>query len=212
MVADLAFCRARLGELRASALRLDSEGNVRGFDADTWAQADALAAALGDEVGDMLSLMRTDGRWSAWLHDPQWLLRWRQPDAWEACCRLYAADCAERALNLYGGDVDPRSREAIRVARLHARSRASDAELEAARGAAWDAAADAARDAVWAVRDAARAARDAARAARGAARGAARDAAWAARDEERRIWRRLLQYAEHGPAAADMEWEVTRGR
>ena len=191
MVADLAFCRARLGELRASALRLDSEGNVRGFDADTWAQADALAAALGDEVGDMLSLMRTDGRWSAWLHDPQWLLRWRQPDAWEACCRLYAADCAERALNLYGGDVDPRSREAIRVARLHAQGLASDAELAAA---AWAAAA--AADAAWA-------------AARAAAWAAARGAAEA--EEQRGHWTRLLQYAEHGPAAADMEWEVTRG-
>ena len=231
---DLSFCIARLSDLRASALRLNEDGDVVGFDADVWGQADALAAALGEPEPGLMDRLNDSGM-SAWLHDPQWLLRWRQPETWEACCRLYAADVAERALNLHGGDVDPRSREAIRVARLHARGRASDAELEAARGAAWDAAADAARDAAraardaaraargaargaardavwaardaaWAVRDAARAARGAARAARGAAWDAAWDAAWAARDEERRIWRRLLQYAEHGPAAADMEW------
>lgn len=206
MGADLAFCRARLAELRASALRLDGRGNVRGFDADTWAQADELAAALGDDGGDILTLICRDGQWSAWLHYPEWLLRWRQPDSWEACCRLYAADCAERALNLYGGDVDPRSREAVRVARLHARGRASDAELKAARDAAWHAVLAALGDTAWAAAWAA--AEDTADAAWHAA-----DASWTvARTEERRIqWPRLLQYAHHGPAAAEMEWEVSNG-
>lgn len=224
MGADLAFCRARLGELRASALRLDSDGNVERYDPDTWAQADELAAVLGEDVGDIIGLMRRDGRWSAWLYDSQWLLRWRQPETWEACCRLYAADCAERALDLYDGDGDPRSREAVRVARLHARGRASDAELEAAQDAAWAAVGDAAwapvgdaawGAAAWAAADAAgAAARNTAwNAARAAARADARaDAGAAARTEERRIqWPRLLQYAHHGPAAAEMEWEVSNG-
>ena len=72
--------------------------------------------------------------------------------------RLFACDCAERALARIASP-DPRSIEAVRVARLYADGQATDAEL----GAAWDA--------VWAARDAA-----------GAAGAAAWDAAWAARD------------------------------
>jgi hypothetical protein len=90
--------------------------------------------------------------------------------------RLFACDCAERALKRErkaGREPDPRSWEAIRVSRLFARGRATDAAWGAARDAAWGAA----RDAAWAAaRDAAwNAARDAAW---GAARAAARDAAW----------------------------------
>lgn len=226
MGADLEFCRARLGELRVLALRLDKHGDVRGLNDDTWAQANELAAVLGDEVGDILGLMRNDGRWSAWLYDPQWLLKWRQPDSWEACCRLYAADVAERALDLYGGNVDPRSREAIRVARLHARGRASDAELQAVRDAVyataqppvqtaqrlaahparvvvWPLARNAARDAAWSARNAAGSARAT------TAAGSSAEGREAAEGREGRIqWRRLFQYAEHGPSAAEMEWEV----
>jgi len=87
--------------------------------------------------------------------------------------RLFACREAELALNRVqrrGGAVDPRSREAIRVARRYANGMASDEELDAARAAA---------DAARAAADAARAAaRDAAR----AAEAAARDAAWAAAD------------------------------
>jgi hypothetical protein len=85
--------------------------------------------------------------------------------------RLFACDCAERALTLVGSP-DPRSVEAIRVARMYAAGDATKEQLAAARAAAWDAARAAAWDAAWA---AARAARDAAWA---AAWAAAWDAAW----------------------------------
>ena len=108
--------------------------------------------------------------------------------------RLFAADVAERALDRVaarGEDVDPRSREAVAVARRHAAGEATDEELAAARAAAWAAAWDAELDAAW---DAAMAAaRDAARAAAmAAARAAARAAAWAA--------------ARDATRAAEMEW------
>ena len=79
--------------------------------------------------------------------------------------RLFAADCAEDALSLVESP-DPRSVEAIRVARLYAVGEATQGELAAARAAAraaaWAAAWDATRDAAGAAaRDAAR---DAARA------------------------------------------------
>ena len=60
--------------------------------------------------------------------------------------RLFAADCAERALSL-ADEPDPRSVEAIRVARLFAKGEASRDELAAAWAAARDAAWAAARDA-----------------------------------------------------------------
>ena len=64
--------------------------------------------------------------------------------AWdESTARLFAADCAERALKgerNAGREPDPRSWEAVRVARAFARGRASDGDQAAARAAAWDAA------------------------------------------------------------------------
>ena len=73
--------------------------------------------------------------------------------------RLFACDCAERALSLIQ-KPDPRSIESVRVARLYAIGEAKKEQLAAAWAAAWDAAGDAARDAAWAAAGAA--ARDAA--------------------------------------------------
>lgn len=72
--------------------------------------------------------------------------------------RLLACLWAERAMDLLPSDqVDPRSREAIRVARLHADGLATDAQLGTARVAAWAAAGDTTGDAaVAAARAAAR--------------------------------------------------------
>ena len=65
--------------------------------------------------------------------------------------QLFSCDCAERALNLYGGEVDPRSRDAVSVGRLFAVGKATLKELSAAHAAAnaaaWPAAWSAARSA-----------------------------------------------------------------
>jgi hypothetical protein len=96
--------------------------------------------------------------------------------------RLFACACAERALTSEreaGRDPDPRSWEAVAVARRYARGMATDAELDDAR----DAALDAVLAAAWyaALAAAWYAARYAARAAvRAAARDPARYATWCA--------------------------------
>ena len=107
----------------------------------------------------------------------------------ERTARLFAADCADRALRKLarstGRRSDPRSRAAVRAARDFADGKIGAAELaaaqDAARAAAWAAAWAAARAAAWA------AARDAAWA---AAWAAARDAAWDAeiRWQTKRLW------------------------
>jgi hypothetical protein len=78
----------------------------------------------------------------------------RRFDTWnERSARLFAADCAERALNL-AGDPDPRSVAAVDVARRFARG---EAAAEAAARAAARAAAEAAVEAAaWAARAAER--------------------------------------------------------
>jgi hypothetical protein len=72
-------------------------------------------------------------------------------DAWnDQTLRLFAADCAERALKREekaGRIVDKRSWDAVRIARDFARGRATDQELASARDAARASARDAARDA-----------------------------------------------------------------
>jgi hypothetical protein len=71
--------------------------------------------------------------------------------------RLFATDCAERALlreRAAGREPDERSWTVVRVARAYARGGATDEELAAAKAAA-RAAAWAARAAAWAARDAA---------------------------------------------------------
>ncbi|NWG72772.1 MAG: hypothetical protein HXY23_14365, partial [Parvularculaceae bacterium] len=113
--------------------------------------------------------------------------------AWnETTARLFACDCAERALAL-SDKPDPRSVEAVRVSRLYARGDATLDRLAAAQAAAWAAAWDAARDA----------ARDAAQAAAWAAAGdAAWDAAWAAA--------RDAAWAAAWAAAGDAAWDAAR--
>jgi len=96
----------------------------------------------------------------------------RRVSTWnDKTARLFACDCAEYALGL-AKKPDPRSVEAVRVARLFALGEATGAELAAAYAAR-----DAARDAAYAAYAAAWEAAYAAY----AAWEAARDAAWAAR-------------------------------
>ena len=109
----------------------------------------------------------------------------RRCNGWnDRTTRLFAIDCAQRALNREkraGRTPDKRSYEALRVARLYANGKATADDLAAAArdaaraAAAWDAAGAAARDAAGA---------------------AAWDAAWdAARDAERHWQRkRLMEY------------------
>jgi hypothetical protein len=104
----------------------------------------------------------------------------------ERTLRLFACDCADRALSRVDLQ-DPRSRDAIATARAYAKGEASGAQLAAAGDAAWAAAGTAAWAATWAATGttawaatgtAAWAA--AGTAAKTAAKTAAGDAAWAA--------------------------------
>lgn len=111
----------------------------------------------------------------------------RRCDGWnERTARLFAIDCAARALNhekRAGRTPDRRSYEALKVARRFADGNATSVELAAA------------RDAVWAV---SAAARDAAWAAASAAAWAAQAAAQAAASAAERKWqaKRLFEYLE----------------
>jgi hypothetical protein len=99
-------------------------------------------------------------------------------DTWnDRTARLFACDCAERALTKYVENPDPRSLNAIKVARQYANGAATDEQL----AAAWDAAWDAAVAAGWA-----------------AAVAAAGEAARAAAGEAERKWqtKRLFEYLE----------------
>ena len=151
----------------------------------------------------------------------------RRVETWtETSARLFAADCAERALlreRAAGREPDARSWAAIDAARAYARGEITDAARDAAwaaaSAAAWAtawatasdaawaavraAASDAASDAAWAAAWAAvrAAASDAAWA---AARAAARDAAWAARAAER-AWQLDHLLAMLGPTAR-LDW------
>ena len=127
---------------------------------------------------------------------------------WAACHamderqrRLFACECAESVLHLAN---DPRSTEAVRVARLYAYGMATDAELDAA----WAAA----RDAAWAAAGAAAGASawDAAWAAAGAAARAADRAAWdAAWDAGADAWDAAWDAARAAAGAAwDAAWDA----
>lgn len=86
-------------------------------------------------------------------------------DAWnETTARLFAADCAEQALQFIPGDHQQPFVEAINAARGFARGEISDAQRADARAAAGKAAGAAAWAAAWAPWAAAEAARAAARA------------------------------------------------
>lgn len=112
----------------------------------------------------------------------------RRLDGWdEQTARLYACDCAQRALTL-AGNPDPSSVKAVWVSRACASGLLDGAALEAARSAARSAAmfaAESVRSAAWS-------------AAESAARSAAESAAKSAWSEELE-WQaaRLLEYAYH---------------
>ena len=126
----------------------------------------------------------------------------RQVEAWnDSTARLFAADCAERALPIFEAHRpgDARPREAIAAARAFARAEIPAAAMDAAWAAAMDAASAAARAAsaaAWA------AASSAARAASAAASSAARDAAWAAA--------RAAAWDAARDAAMDAAWAAAR--
>ena len=110
--------------------------------------------------------------------------------------RLFAADCAERALYIFERDYpnDKRPREAIQAARDFANGKIGAAAWDAAQDAAWAAGA-----AAWAAARAA--AGNAARAAAWDAAGAAGNAAWAAAGAAR-----AAAWAAAG-AAAEIKWQ-----
>jgi len=107
--------------------------------------------------------------------------------------RLFACDCADAALGLIESP-DPRSVEAVSVARRYAVGAATAAELSAAWDAAWDVAGDAAGVA-WSAAGVAwsAAGADAGDAAWDASWGAARAAAEAAWDEQIKMLRARLE-------------------
>jgi hypothetical protein len=114
--------------------------------------------------------------------------------------RLFACDCAERALlreRDAGREPDPRSWRAIEISRAYARGEATLEELAAAQAAAWAVARDAEWAAAWDV-----------------AQDAARDAAWAAawavaQDVAPAIaWAAALDAARDVAWAADREWQL----
>jgi hypothetical protein len=157
-----------------------------------WGEHEALNA---EQILD-LDIPATDRLWAVL----------RRPFLDDHRLRLFAADCAERALRrerAKGHEPDPRSWAAVEAARRFARGEITREALGAARGAAWNAAWNAARGAA---RNAARgaawnAAGDAARDAAGdaawnAARNAARGAAWNAAGNAERLWQiaRLREY------------------
>lgn len=117
--------------------------------------------------------------------------------------RLFACDCAERALARIA-NPDPRSLHAICVARRYANAAATVQELDAARDAAL-AAARAGRAALSAARAAALAAQAAAWRAAWEARAAACVAAWGAALDARDAARMEAAFAEG-------YWQLTRAR
>lgn len=127
----MAHPNTRLREMHQSALRLDENGDVVHIDPEIWAQARELAISLGQDPTELYGLTTEDGH-SAWLRHPQWILRWRQPDSWAVCCRLFAADAVEHAmayLEGLGGEVDALSRRAVPAARRYARGQLSQQQL-----------------------------------------------------------------------------------
>ena len=145
-----------------------------------WVEAQSPGAGLGRAAEGMWRECER-GDWLIWLvSHPRVAPHLADSDR---RLRLVACDCAEAVVHLC---ADPRSAEAISVARRYAVGEATGQDLAVAR--------DAARVAAWAAARAARVARDAAAvAAREAAAVAARDAAWAAQAD---IVRRHYTWAE----------------
>jgi hypothetical protein len=127
----------------------------------------------------------------------------------DSLMRIFAGDCAERALiseRDAGRDPDPRSWEAVAVARRYARGEATEDDLCAARTAASAADSAAARTAAWS-------------AAWGAAWYAARSAAWAAAlaaDAWAAAWdvageaASAAAWADEAARASEREWQCNR--
>jgi len=132
----------------------------------------------------------------------------RRCDGWnDRTARLFAVDCAQRALNREkraGRTPDKRSYDALKVARRFADGKASSEELAAARDVAWDAAWAAERDVAWAAE-------------RDVAWAAAWDVAWAAawaaeRDAAfgMRAWSAAWAAARDAARAAERRWQTKR--
>jgi hypothetical protein len=133
----------------------------------------------------------------------------RKCERWdERTARLFACDCAERALPIYEKRCpgDDRPRKAIETARRYANGEATAKELAAAWDAVWAAGA-----AVW---SAARAAWSAARAAGAAAwaavRATASDAVWAAAGAVWAATRAAEPAAGTATRAAERKWQTER--
>ena len=171
----------------------------------------ALRKGLGKNYGDSTPITMTQILDLNGLDDCLWAISHTQNGRGDKLVRLFACDCAERALPIFEktSPNDTRPRDCIAVARRFANGEATDQERAAAgaaagaaaRDAAGAAARDAARDAAWAAAGAA--AWDAAWA---AAWAAAWDAAWAAAG--------AAAWAAAGDAARDAEiqWQTTRLR
>jgi len=167
-------------------------------------------ASLGDGWADdapiaLVRILETNG-----LYDALWALVACEPKSErDRIARLFACDCAERALPIFEKERpnDSRPREAIRLARLFAHGEAAQeqlaAERDAARAAAWDAASAAAsaaaRAAAW---DAAMAA------ARSAARAAARYSASATASATASAAARYSASAAAWDAARSAAWDA----
>lgn len=129
-------------------------------------------------------------------------------DLTERQARLFAADCAERALSRVESP-DPRSVAAVKAARDFAEGRIGHNELDAAGAAAWaaewdaawDAAKDATGDAEW----------SAARSAAWSAESAADTAEWAAMWAAERAAEWSAEWSAAWDArAAEREWQAQR--
>ena len=175
----------------------------------------ALRKGLGKNYGDSTPITMTQILDLNGLDDCLWAISHTQNGRGDKLVRLFACDCAERALPIFekASPNDTRPRDCIAVARRFANGEATDQERAAARDAAWAAAGDAAWDAAGAAARAAAwaAAWDAARAAaRAAAWDAARAAAWAAEIQWQttRLRELLMPTAVSEPYGLDMLPEV----
>ena len=153
--------QARAEELLSAAVTVDDDGDVTAVALPLASQAIELVLAIGGDIAGLLQTQR-------WSYDPQLILSLVvDGEALDRECRIHAVWCARQTL---AGMPTTDRRVALGVlivALRHARGRATDADLTAARNAAWDAG------------DAGTAARAAAgTAAWNAAGNAARDAAW----------------------------------
>ena len=131
--------QARAEELLSAAVTVDDDGDVTAVALPLACQAIELVLAIGGDIAGLLQTQR-------WSYDPQQILSLVvDGEALDRECRIHAVWCARRAL---AGMPTMQRRVALGVlivALRHARGRATDADLTAARDAAWNAARIAAR-------------------------------------------------------------------